>query len=67
MLLIFYVIFLWLETDYCVDNATKKIEVKTSQVCGTNNCEKYFSCTSGDCQDTTNESCTPQRKYLFYY
>ncbi|ORY29404.1 hypothetical protein LY90DRAFT_512894 [Neocallimastix californiae] len=48
------------QTDYCVDNATKKIEVKTSQVCGTNNCEKYFSCTSGDCQDTTNESCTPQ-------
>jgi len=45
-------------TDYCVDAATKKIEVKVNQVCGNNNCENYFSCAAGDCKDTSTESCT---------
>jgi len=37
-----------------LDETTKKLEPRISQVCDENNCEKYYSCTNGDCQDTTD-------------
>lgn len=54
---------LFTQTDYCVDATTKKIDVRTSQICGTSGCENYFTCTAGVCEDTTSDDygvCTSQ-------